>query len=1027
MNTHTHSTSDHAHFTLGAFAWIALTLATLASSARGEVDFTRDVRPILSDKCFFCHGPDKKNQKSKLRLDNLKDATAKTTESGFPAIVPGKPDDSELVFRINSDDKTERMPPAKTKLSLTAAEKQILTDWIKEGATYQQHWSFEPVGDVKAPAVDNSKWPRNAVDHFVLARLQKAKLSPSPEASREHLIRRLCFDLTGLPPTPEEVDAFVNDTSGGAYETLVDRLLAEQTYGERMATDWLDVARYSDSYGYQVDRDRFVWPWRDWVIKAFNSNMPFDQFVTEQLAGDLLPNATSDQILATTFNRLHPQKVEGGSTPEEFRVEYVADRTHTFGTAFLGIALECCRCHEHKYDPITQTEYYQLFAFFNNIDEAGLYSYFTPAVPTPTLMLTSDNDGKKLSELEGRIKALESRSTKHNDSAAFTKWLATKPTPTVTGQVEHQSFEKHKGGANKSVAGPVGKAIQLSGDDQFGLKTGNFRRTQPFSVSLWMNTPDVKDRAVVFHRSRAWTDAGSRGYQLLIEAGKLSWSLIHFWPGNAMRIRTVKPIATNKWLNVTVTNDGSSRASGLAIHIDGQRAETEIVRDKLTKTITGGGGNNISIGARMRDRGFTNGMVDEFKVFKRELTPIEIAHLHDGKSLTAAAGRDQLAAYHRSAVDAEYGKQLAELQKLRDEHTKTLDRISEIMVMRELKKTRPTYFLRRGAYDMRGDRVDAGTPSAFSPFSKDLPRNRLGLARWLTDPQHPLTARVFVNRLWQMCFGEGLVRTPEDFGSQGQLPTHPKLLDYLSKDFMDHGWNIKRTVKTIVMSATYRQSSQPTQELVQRDPENRLLGRAPRHRLSAEMLRDNALAASDLLVKTIGGAPVKPYEVEVSFKPLKRDRGQGLYRRSLYTYWKRTAPAPVMMSLDASKRDVCRVRRERTSSPLQALVLMNSPQFVEAARQLAQRTMKAHKADDERIVRLFRVLTSRKPSDKEKKLLLDLLRDRTAWFKSRPDLSKSLLATGDAPVDKSLAPEQLAAMTMVASTVMNLDDCVTKR
>ncbi len=1019
--------------------WVAaLTLVAIAPLARAApkgpiVDFARDVRPILSDNCFKCHGPDQKTRKSGLRLDVRDDA--------LDVLQPEPGGTSELILRVTSEDAADRMPPPKSKLTLTAREIDVLRRWISQGANYTQHWSFTPLGEPALPKIERRNWALNPIDHFVLSRLEREGMAPTAPASRERLIRRVSFDLTGLPPTLEQIDAFVNDKSKDAFEKLVDRLLASEAYGERMAADWLDVARYSDTYGYQVDRDRYVWPWRDWVIRAFNRNMPFDEFVKWQLAGDLLPGAGDEQLLATTFNRLHPQKVEGGSTPEEFRVEYVADRTHTFGTAFLGLTLECARCHTHKYDPISQKEYYQFFAFFNNIDEAGLYSYFTRSVPTPTLLLTDAGTKSRIADVEEKVRSAEQQlaTISRERRVAFEAWLGRRPGKAViSGQVAHLDFENHKNGANVSVPGKVGKAVRLSGDDGIGLKVGNFRRYDPFSVALWMNTPDVKKRAVVFHRSRAWTDAGSRGYQLLIENGRLSASLIHFWPGNALRVRTRDPIPSKQWVHVAMTYDGSSRADGLRIYIDGKVAAVDIVRDNLYKNISGGGGDNLAIGQRFRDRGFTNGSVDEFKVFNRELTAIEAGQLYDGQRLTKALAapvdkltdtqRAELYRLYLATEDAEFGKGLATLRAAREQRSKTVDGLGEIMVMREMAKRRQSFVLIRGAYDAPGEPVAPGTPASLPPFPADLPRNRLGLAQWLTDKEHPLTARVAVNRLWQLCFGDGLVRTPEDFGSQGQAPTHPELLDWLARDFVAHGWDVKRLLKQIVTSATYRQDSTVTPSLLARDPENRLLARGPSHRLPAEMLRDNALAASGLLVRRIGGSPAKPYEVTVSFKPMGRDKGEGLYRRSLYTFWKRTGPAPAMMALDASKRDVCRVKRERTSSPIQAFVLLNGPQFVESARILGQRLLKKH-GDDRRAFadELFRVLTSRRPTEPERAALVTLFEDQLAHFQKNAAAAQAFLKVGDAAIDKRIVPARLAAAAVVASMMMNYDESVMKR
>jgi len=997
------------------------------------INFSRDVRPILSDKCFICHGPDEQSREAELRLDLREDAES--------VLSPGAADDSELLRRIESDDPDERMPPADSKLSLDANEIATLRNWITQGADYEQHWSFMPIEAPEPPQVQSDDWPRNEIDHFILSRATAAGLTPNSEAGKQRLIRRLSFDLTGLPPTIAEIDEFLADDSSGAYESLVDHLLSKAAYGERMAADWLDVARYADSYGYQVDRDRMVWPWKEWVIRAFNDNLPYDQFITQQLAGDLLPGATDKQVLATTFNRLHPQKVEGGSVPEEFRVEYVADRNHTFATAFLGLTLECARCHDHKYDPIRQKEYYQLFAFFNNIDECGLYSYHTSAVPTPTKLLADDEQKVQIADIEQQIAAAEEQlqQTAASRRDAFAKWLDSgRQAAEIGGRIAHLDFEGQPSGRNLSVPGRVGQAIQLSGDDGVGAGVGNFRRFDPFSIALWMNTPELKERAVVFHRTGGWTDAGSRGYQLLIEEGHLSASLIHFWPGNAIRVRTTEPIAIGEWLHVGVTYDGSSRAEGLKIFINGQPAACETVRDRLTKNITGGGGDNITVGARNRDRGFTNGSLDEFQVFDRQLTAVEIAQIHDAGSLTevlqlpvdqlTGSQRAALLDYYLSNVDAEYQQQLTDLRAVREQRSALVDGIGEIMVMRELAQRRPTFLLTRGAYNAPGDPVAPGTPAALPALPEGAPRNRLGLARWLTDPAHPLTARVAVNRLWQMCFGQGFVRTPEDFGSQGELPTHPELLDWLAHDFRTHGWDVKRLLKLIVTSATYRQSSELSADAVARDPDNRWLARAPRYRLPAEMVRDNALATSGLLNRTLGGAPVRPYEVAVSFKPVERDKGEGLYRRSLYTYWKRTAPAPVMMSLDAAKREVCMVKRERTSSPLQALVLLNDPQFVEAARVLGQRVVQQHGDDvDGLVVDLFRTLCSRRPNERERGVLKQLYLEQLAAFEANAEDAERFLQTGDAARDETIAPAKLAAAGVLASALLNFDECVMRR
>ena len=1058
------------------FGWIFFLgawTAALRAESPAEVDFDIHIKPILSDRCYKCHGPDAGQRQADLRLDQMELALERV-------ITVGDADSSELYRRITSTDPDERMPPPAAKLSLSSSEIELVRKWIAQGALWKDHWSFRPPGEVAIPQVKNDRWSLNPIDRFVLARLQTEGLQPAPEAKPEQLLRRVTLDLTGLPPSLDQIDTLLADPSDQAYERAVDRLLDSTRFGERMASIWLDIARYSDTFGYQVDSDRFVWPWRDWVIGALNQNLPYDHFVTWQLAGDLLPGATDQQILATTFNRLHPQKSEGGSVEEEFRVEYVADRTQTFATALLGLTLECARCHDHKFDPVTQREYYQLFAFFDNIDEAGLYAQSTGAVPTPTLQLIDQNAKQDASDVERFIVDAEQKLRQIGEERheAFEEWLALSPhdravslVPTEKPNVESDDDSNEKpveqtenedvspngqlpdipGGiaylhfedmddqsANQPVPGRYGTAVRLSGDDAIQLDVGRFRRFEPFSIALWINTPDEKHRAVVFHCSDSWTDSGSRGYQLLIEQGRLSASLIHFWPGNAIRIRTHEKIPTGEWLHVAVTYDGSSRADGLSIFVNGHPATTTVVRDNLFKNIADDEGKNVAIGARKRDSGFSRGLVDEFRVFHRQLTDLEVAHLHDGSSLTltiqdAATGRadrlrDDLYRYYLAASDSQYTAQLAVLRKLRKQRSELYDKFLEIMIMRELAQPRPTYVLKRGAYDARTDRVEPGTPNALPPFPDTLPRNRLGLARWLTDPANPLVARVAVNRFWQMCFGKALVRTPEDLGSQGAVPTHPELLDWLAVDFVDHDWDIKRLLRSVVTSATYRQGSAASPDMLARDPDNRLLGRQSVYRLPAEMLRDSALAVSGLLVEQIGGPPARPYELEASFKPVDRDKASGLYRRSVYTYWKRTGPAPVMMALDASKRDVCRVRRERTASPLQALVLLNGPQFVEAARQLSGRLIRQHADNIEGILDdMFRILTSRRPSTMERRILKDLYDRQLARFKEDPDRADALIGIGDSPADANVPTAELAAATMVANSLMSFDEAVMKR
>jgi len=1044
--------------------WLVLSLAMLllsgAMAAEPKVSFNRDVRPILSDKCFACHGPDVAKQQAGLRLD-IRELAIKELESGNTAFVPGKPQEGELLRRVSSTDEGEMMPPPEAKLGrLTPQEIDTLRRWIAEGAEYQGHWSLLPIEDVALPAevkdLPTGVQARNGVDRLVFPRLAARKLSPQPQADRATLIRRVTFDLTGLPPTPAEVVAFVSDHHPQAYERLVDRLLKSPRYGERMAADWLDVARYADSYGFQVDRERDMWPWRDWVIRALNDNLPWDQFVTWQLAGDLLPNPTDDQILATAFNRLHPQESEGGSVEEEYRVNYVNDRVTTFGTAFLGLTLECCRCHDHKFDPISQKEYYQFFAFFDDIDEAGLYSYFTPSAPTPAMWLLDGGQKKQLSDAEAAIKSAEAK-LRDERREAFQQWLAQRPSPpeAISGELVRFPFDERDAGGkfpsvagsgqtatspneNQLVDGRIGKALQFTGDHAVTTAVGNFHRYEPFSVSLWLKTPDVKDRAVVFHRSRAWTDAASRGYELVIEEGRLKWSLIHFWPGDAISIRAVDPVPLNEWTHVTVVNDGSSRASGLRLYVNGKPAAVEVIRDHLTKDITGGGGDTIALGERFRDRGFKNGLVDDFRVFNRAISSLEAQDVHEGGSLKNALARDEatLNAGQREALlefylanhDETYRKQLDALKAARQHQSQLADAAREIMVMRDMPQPKAAYVLKRGEYNLRQQAVEPGTPASLPAFPADQPKNRLGLARWLTDPRHPLLARVTVNRFWQGCFGIGLVKTAEDFGSQSARPEYPELLDWLSLELIRSNWNAKGLMKTIVMSHAYRQQSFADPKVIADDPDNVWLARGPRHRLPAEMIRDGALAASGLLVDRIGGPPVRTYDLPESFKPAAAGKGEELYRRSLYTFWRRTGPAPVLESFDVPKRVVCIARRDTTSTPLHALVLLNGPQFVEAARVLAETLHKetGGKRDD-LIEQAFVRLTSRKPDAKERDILARMYDEQRQWYGQHADQAAEFLSVGEKPRDAALPAADIAAATSVINALMNYDGCVVKR
>jgi len=883
---------------------LILIFLTGSLSAAESISFNRDVRPILSDRCFACHGPDAKNQSAALRLATRENAIADL--GGYFGIVPGKPKRSELHKRIYATDPDDRMPPPEHVRGLSDRERKILDQWIAEGAHYDRHWAFKPVPAKIDPPKTDDTWSRNTIDRFIFDTRQKKQLRPNKPAPREKWLRRVTFDLTGLPPTLREIDEFLADTSDRAFAKVVDRLMKSDACAERLTSEWLDVARYSDSYGYQRDDERFVWPWRDWVIKAFRQNMPFDQFVTEQLAGDLLPNATREQILATTFNRLHSHKKEGGVALEEFRIENVADRTETVGTAFMGMTLVCTRCHDHKFDPLTMKDYYSLSSFFANVDERGLISYFTDAVPTPAMPLPSTEQEENLAAAKKTTQSAERamRQANATGNKAFAKWLkqwqANDQPVILPNLVASLSFEDLKPATkeqsknelgkpvapekmrtltnavkdqpralspaeNKLVPGRHGKGIKLTGDDAVVLPgRGHYGRHQAFSVSLWINTPETTNRAVIYRRSRGWDDAGTVGYELTKEGEILSAKIVHFWPGNALCVETREPLQSDRWYHVVVTYDGSSKAKGLKIYVDGKPAKTTTLYDSLTRNITEWrqGYYDFSVGSRYRDKGFKNGRVDELRLFDRQLAPLEARHLFDSKAIERLRGKTKLATWERKQLKQWYllahhqagSKARQQLAAARKNLNSAKDAIPAITIMREQSKPRPAYILKRGVYDQRGEEVTANTPAFLPPMPKDAPRNRLGLAQWLTSHDHPLTPRVTVNRYWQLIFGKGLVRTPEDFGNQGQPPSHPELLDWLSRDFIDHGWNIRRLLRQMVLSATYSQSAIVSAETRNKDLDNIWFSRGPNQRLSAEMIRDNVLATSGQLVNQVLGA-----------------------------------------------------------------------------------------------------------------------------------------------------------------------------
>ena len=1074
------------------FLWLLASAALFAAGsvpAAPAVDFSREILPLLSDACYKCHGPDEPARKAKLRLDTKEGLYR--TRNDTTVVKPGAPTDSDLVIRILSTDEEEVMPPRDAVRQLKPTEIALLQRWVTEGAPYGTHWAFTPVAAVTPPnsqlSALNSQLASNPIDAFVASALAREKLTPAPEADPARLIRRVTLDLTGLPPTPAEVTAFESASIANpqsAFANLIDRLLASPRYGERMATDWLDIARFADTHGYQMDRPRAMWAYRDWVIKAFNENLPFDQFATWQLAGDLLPNPTKEQRLATAFNRLHNQNEEGGIVEEEYRVAYVADRVNTFGTAFVGLTFECCRCHDHKYDPISQKDYYAMFAFFQNIDEAGQISYkgFADSMPVPTLLLTTDEQDRQLATLRTQAAAAEQAlATARTDArAAFTAWLAQKsPAPTTLAglvatfpldavtDVEIPATKDKPAATVAEVANttaptlpgkPIesphfaptarGPAAEFDGENGFIFPgIAHFKRTDAFTLGLWIQTPaTIAARSVVLHHTKAPADAGSRGYEILLEDGHVSFGLHYLWPGASLKITTQQKLTPGEWVHLTATYDGSSRASGAHLYINGQPAAIDVIRDGLFKDITYvGTPPDLTLGFRFRDNGFKGGRARDLTVFDRALTPLESAQLAGRTDLATAwslplarlspAQRDALFAYFTAEIHAPTRAAAVALQTAREAQNTLITPLPEAMVMAELPAPKPAFILQRGAYDSPGEPVTANTPHALPPLPQDAPHNRLGLARWLTAPENPLFARVTVNRLWQQMFGAGLVETSDNFGLQGALPTHPELLDWLAHDFATHGWDVKRTLRQIALSATYRQSSHATPELLARDPQNQLLARGPARRLTAEMLRDQALAASGLLVEKLGGPSVLPYQPpglweEIAMGKPKYVQGTGddLHRRSLYTFWKRTVPPPTMVMFDAAERNACTVRRQSTSTPLQALALLNDVQVVEASRLIGQRMLKEGDATlAAQLAWTFRLVTGRPASARELTILDELYTEQHAHFTADPAATAAFNQFGSAPTDPALPAPDLAASATVAQALLNFDETVMRR
>jgi hypothetical protein len=1048
-----------------ALAGVCATLSAPARAAEkaaepADVTFNRSIRPILSDRCFACHGPDSTKRKADLRFDRKSSAFDPIPKDPhLRPFVPGKPEQSEAYRRVTSTDSEVVMPPAKSHLKVSAHEKELLRKWIEQGAKWEEYWAFIKPVRPEAPTVKDAKWARNDIDRFILARLEAEGLHPTAEADKAMLIRRVSLDLTGLPPTPAEVDAFVADQSPDAYEKVVDRLLASPHYGEQMALPWLDYARYADSHGYQSDPERHMWRWRDWVINAYNKNMPFDQFTIEQIAGDLLPNPTTDQKIATGFNRNHRINAEGGVIAEEWRVEGVVDRVETTGEVWLGLTLGCCRCHDHKFDPITQKDFYSFSGFFNSINETGTGDTgFTDKghnvppllkLPTPeqsrqiaALNAKIATAKKELAALDAKFPQLLAEWEKKGGAASDPDGLIARYTfnGTLDGRAEAGKDLQAELGGNEEPTwgkGQLGKALLFSRTTSVNTDQCVHREpTEPFTISCWIKM--MKPGAIVAKT------AGGHGYQLSIAARS---DALDVWLGNSatnrIEIASAKPLPLKKWVHLAVTYDGSKKAEGLKIYLNGAADRAKITRNALSAEMSHLDPLTFVIGKHEKTESF-EGLLEDLMILGRIVEADEAKQLADRPAVDVAL---KIAADRRSdgqkkkiedyfrACSPTYGKTAGQVATS-ERRLKEFDaEIPDTMIMEELPKPRDNFVLIRGQYDKHGEKVPTGLPAVLPPLPAGAEMNRLGLAKWIVDPSNPLTARVQVNRLWEKFFTIGIVKTSENLGTQADAPSNPALLDWLATEFIRRHWDLKAMQKLIVTSAAYRQASTVTPELLERDPENRLIARGSRVRLPAESIRDQALAVSGLLVDKIGGPSVKPYEPANLWEGNRfgnlakyvQDKGEGLYRRSLYMFWKRTANPPNMTVFDMPSREYCVLKRSRTDTPLQALDLMNDPTYLEASRVLAEHMMQdGGSTPVDRITYAFHRATCRNPTGVELRILLGGFKKQLDRYREDPKAAETFVSVGDWPRDAKLDVSELAAYTMTCSVILNLDEMVNK-
>lgn len=1035
-----------------------------------KVDYNYHIKPILSDRCYQCHGPDEKTRKAGLRLD-LEEVAFSRLKSGDKAFSKGNLYKSESLHRILSTDDEIKMPPPESNLELSSKEKAILIKWIEQGAEWKEHWSFiSPKKKATPSSVDHT------IDYYISKKHEENEMKFSEPASKETLVRRLYFDLTGLPPTVEEVDSFLNNSSEKAYTELVDKLLNSHAYAERMAVDWMDLSRYADSHGLHADGLRTMWPWRDWVIKAFDENMPYDKFVTWQLAGDLLPNATREQKLATAFNRNSPMTAEGGVIDEEWRLNYVFDRTETMSTAFLGLTVACAKCHDHKFDPVSQKDYYQLTAFFNNIRELGMTGDdgdYGPLLPLP-----DETTEQHLQRLENSITQIEKEiELNATDLASLETYIDELPSTNKVmdsrigyypfDKVEKDKTKKKKGHpfiadgnknvgsrlAPKVVPGIKDNALRFEQDyDRLYIskEIPNFEWVDPFSAGVWVNT-DQQDPK--FRQFILGTTGGKnnwwRGWDFYLDGSNhLNFRLINIAPGNMVHIRTEQTIPVEQWKHLAFSYNGSGKADGIKLFIDGKEVAIENLIDNLYKSIKPVSASGMKIEDRpilvgksyegsTGDNGTFSGSMDDLVFFDKKLSALELDLIYKSYQSQKTLPDQNLVKQHWIENHPKTVALEKQLKNSRKQWLKTFSPVIEVMVMEELPQSRKTYLYSRGNYDEPAYEVNAAVPEKLPTMDPELPKNRLGLAKWLFDQKNPLTARVAVNRYWQMIFGRGLVQTSTDFGVQGALPSHPDLLDALALEFIESSWDIKQLIKKMVLSKTYRQTSKASPELLEKDPKNIFLARSNRYRLPAEMIRDNALATSGLLVNQIGGESVKPYQPEGLWKEkstfslrlydYKTTKGDSLYRRSLYTFIRRTSPPPSMIAFDATSREVCTVQRENTSTPLQALVLLNDIQFFEASRVLAERIQReAGTKVEDQIKYGFRLATSRHPSDEEIAILKDLYNTQLTFYQKDARAARKTIRVGEKAVDPKFNPVKTAALTMVANTLLNHNETFVK-